>query len=149
MSLNNNQIPVYSITPFTDVAVLSAATAGVMGTDTNGQVICTGSTNGSRVYGLFGNTTDTAANNLFIYIKSTNGILKPLGQVNIPLSSGNLASTLNVDCMDPTVLKGLPVDNTGKRYIELAANDQLKCSVVANMTAAKNCYVTAMGAHYA
>ncbi len=148
MSLNANQIPVYAITPKTGVGVIAASSNTVtLGSNSNAATIFTASASGSRVYSLIGTTDDTVTVNvlLFIYRNTT---VQPLGIVNIPLSSGNVANTLNVDMLDPTVLKGLPIDNSGKRYIELGANDVLKCGALANLTSAKTCYVTAMGADY-
>jgi hypothetical protein len=147
MALNANQIPVYGISPKNSVADLNAASAGTLGADTNGVAAYTASASGSRVYSLVATTTDTAAVNLFVYILDSATVI-PLGIVNVPLSSGNLANTLAVDVLDPTVLKGMPIDNTNKRYIELKASAVLKVAVLANMTAAKHCYVSAQGADY-
>ncbi len=149
MSLNANQIPVYAITPKTAVADLSAATAGALGATTNAVTVVTASASGSRVYSLIASTTDTAAVNLYLQIVDSGGtVVRPIGQINVPLRSGDTASTLMVDCLDPTVCKGLPMDNTGKRYIELGASETLRVSVVATMTAAKHCYVAAQYADY-
>lgn len=150
MSLNPNQIPRYAVMPKTSVGTLNAATAGAMGVDTNGVTIFTADTNvGSRVYSLMLNTDDTAAVNCFIYILRS-GTVMPLGMVNVPLSSGNTAALANIDALagSGVSLLGLPVDNTGKRYIEMQANDVLKMSCLATMTAAKKCYGMAMGADY-
>lgn len=150
MALSANQIPVYAITPKTSSATLNAATAGALGANTNAQTVFTASASGSRVYSLIATTNDTAAVNLFIQIDKGGAgtTIMPIAQVNVPISSGNIASTLAVDCLNAAVAVGMPIDNTGKRYIELAANDKLIVSTVANMTAAKQCYVTAMGADY-
>jgi hypothetical protein len=150
MSLNPNQIPKYAITPKTSLATLNAATAGALGANTNAQTAFTASASGSRVYSLIASTDDTAAVNLFVQIDvgGAGTTIAPVAQVNVPLSSGNIASTLAVDCLSPSVAVGLPIDNTGKRYIELAANDKLIVSTVANMTALKKCYVTAQAADY-
>lgn len=144
-----NQIPVYAITPKTSVADLNAATAGTLGANTNAVTAFTASASGSRVYSLIASTTDTAAVNLYLFIEDSGGtVIKPIGQINVPLRSGDTASTLVVDCLDPSVTKGLPVDNTGKRYVELGASEKLRVATVANMTALKHCYVTAQGADY-
>ena len=148
MALTANQIPVYAITPFTAVANLNAASAGSLGTNTNAVTVYTAPSAGARVYSLIATSTDTAAVNLCIFIQSSGGTVIPIAQVNVPANSGNTASTLAVDCLLPTVAVGLPIDNTGKRYIELGNGDLLRVSTVANMTAAKNCYVAAQGAAY-
>lgn len=149
MALNQNQIPIYAITPKTGVGILNAATAGAMASTTNSVTIFTAGSNGSIIDGLVANTTDTAAVNLFIFIVGSDGTtVKPLFQVNVPLSSGNLASILNVDCLLSTISNGTLIDPNGKRFIRLGASETLRVSVVANMTAGKFCYVTAMGADF-
>lgn len=146
MALNPNQIPIYPITPKTSVGDLNAATAGALGSTTNAVTVYTAGSNGSIIDGLVANTTDTAAVNLFVFIVGSDGTtVKPLFQVNVPLSSGNVASTLNVDCLLSTVSVGSLIDQNGKRYIRLGASETLRVSTVANMTAGKHCYVTAMG----
>ena len=145
--MNPNQIPIYSITPKTGVGVLSAATAGALNSDSNGVAVFTASASGSRVYSLIASSNDTAAVNLFLYILS-GATVRNIAQINVPINAGNIASTLAVDCLNPAVAVGLPIDNNGKRYIELAANDVLKVSTVANMTAGKVCVVSAQGGDY-
>lgn len=144
MALNNNQIPVYGITPKTSVGQLNAASAGAMGTTTNAVTVVTAGTNGCIIDSLVANTTDTAAVNLFVSIVDSAGtVVRPLGIVNVPLSSGNAANVLNVDVMNPAVLVGLTVDQNGKRIIRLGPSETLRVSVLANMTAARSCWVTA------
>lgn len=149
MALNANQIPIYAITPRTDVGIISGtANTVTLGSNTNAVSIFVGATAGSRIYTLMASTDDTVTVNVFLFIY-TGTTVKPLGLVNIPLSTGNTsAARFNVDMLDPTVLLGLPIDNTGKRYIELAGGDTLKCGALANLTAAKKVWVTAMGADY-
>jgi hypothetical protein len=149
MSLNANQIPVYSITPKTGVGVATNATgAGTLGSDTNGVTIFTASASGSRVYSLVANTSDSAANNVLIYILSGASV-RPLGVVNVPINSGNLGTIVNVDCLNPAVMNGMPIDNTGKRYIELGANEVLKFAVLTTaVTATKSCFLTCQAADY-
>lgn len=149
MALNENQIPVYAITPKTSVGVLNAATAGALGSTTNAVTVFTASLSGSRIYSVCFNSDDTAAVNVFLSIVGSDGTtVKPLGIINVPINSGNAANTLNVDGLNPAVLNGMPIDNTGKRYIELAASETLRVSTLANMTAAKKCYCTVQGADY-
>jgi hypothetical protein len=144
MALNTNQIPVYGITPKTSVGNLNAATAGSMGTTTNAVTVVTAGTNGCIIDSLVANTTDTAAVNLFVSIVDSAGTgVRPLGIINVPLNSGNAANVLNVDVLNSTVLVGMTVDQNGKRIIRLGASETLRVSTLANMTAAKNCYVTA------
>jgi hypothetical protein len=149
MALNANQIPVYAITPKTSVGILNAATAGTLGTTTNAVTILTASASGSVVDSLFFNSDDTAAVNVFLFIVGSDGTtVKPLGIINVPLSSGNAANVLNVDGLNPNILKGLSLDNTGKYVIRLGASETLRMSCLANMTAAKKLYATAQFADY-
>lgn len=146
--LSSNQIPKYSITPNGGVGVISASSNTVtLGSDTNGATIYTAGANGGRVYSLVANTDDTTAVNVLLYILN-GATVKPLGIVNVPLSSGNVANTLNVNMLDPTVLKGLALDMAGNRYIALQGSEVLKCGALSNLTAAKKCYVVAQGSDY-
>jgi len=148
--LSGNQVPVYAITPVTWVGVIAASSNTVtLGSNTNAATILTAGASGARVYSLMASTDDTVTVNVFLFIYRGTTV-QPIGMVNIPLSSGNTnAARFPVDLLDPTNLPGLPIDNTGKRYIELWPNDVLKCGALANLTAAKTCWVTAQGAQYA
>lgn len=151
MSLQSNQIPVYFTIPFSSVGILSAATAGQLGMGTGTTTVYTAPTSATTTLGgaiinsLIASTDDTAAVNLFVQTLTAAGQYRPIAQINVPLSSGNIASTLMIDCLDPTVARGLPYDNTGKPFILLDAGESLVISTVANMTAAKKCYVSASG----
>ncbi len=131
------------------VGVLSAATAGALNSDTNGVAIYTAGANGGRVEALLLSTNDTAAVNCFIYILNGSTV-KPLGIVNVPLSSGNTAALANIDALRGTgvTLQGLPLDITGKPYIPLMGAEVLKMSCLATMTAAKVCTALALGADF-
>ena len=135
MGLNNNQIPVYGITPKTSVGTLTNSTAGTLGTTTNTATVATAGANGCIIDALVASTTSTAAVNLFVSIVDSAGTgVRPLGIVNVPLSSGNVANTLAVDVLNAAVLVGMTVDQNGKRIIRLGANETLRVSTVANLT---------------
>lgn len=135
MGLNNNQIPVYGITPKTSVGTLTNATAGTLGTTTNAVTVATAGANGCIIDALVASTTSTAAVNLFVSIVDSAGTgVRPLGIVNVPLSSGNIANVLAVDVINAAVLVGMTVDQNGKRIIRLGANETLRVSTVANLT---------------
>lgn len=135
MGLNNNQIPVYGITPKTSVGTLTNSTAGTLGTTTNTATVATAGANGCIIDALVASTTSTAAVNLFVSIVDSAGTgVRPLGIVNVPLSSGNVANTLAVDVLSAAVLVGMTVDQNGKRIIRLGANETLRVSTVANLT---------------
>ena len=84
-------------------------------------------------------------------IQTLSGSVKIQGQLlinGIPLSSGNtLAVRYNVDYLDGVNILGLPVDNTGKRYIPLQPNDVLRATTLANI-ASGSAWLTAHGADY-
>lgn len=142
MALNANQIPVYGITPKTSVGVLNGSTAGTMGTTTNAVTVVTAGLNGCIVDSLVANTTSTAAVNLLVSIVDSAGTgVRPLGLVNVPLSSGNVSGVLNVDVLNSAVLVGMTVDQNGKRIIRLGASETLRVAVLANLTGV--CYVSA------
>lgn len=150
MSLVNGQVPKFAVDgPFTASGTLNAASAGALGADTNGVTVCTVGSFGGRVTALVLNTDDTAAVNVLVYIKNGSTI-KPLGIVNVAASSGNLGTVAAVDALigSGVTLVGMPVDNTGKRFIHLGASEELKISALANMTAAKKLYATAIYSNY-
>lgn len=149
MSLSAGQIPLVANVPNGGVALIQASSNTVtLGNNTNGATIYTAGSHGGRVMSLTAVTDDTVTVNVFIYIYRGTTVI-PLGLVNVPLSSGNTnAARFNVDFLDGINILGLPIDNTGKRYIPLMPNDVLKCGALANLTAAKTCWVHASGNDY-
>ncbi len=151
MALNANQIPIYANKPRTSRGTLSASSnTGTLGSDTNGSTIFTAeATTGSRIMSILASTDDTVTVNVYLYILNGSTV-RPLGLVNIPLSSGNtFAARIPVDCLDSANLPGLQIDQNGKRYFDLGPGEVLKATALANLTAAKTCYLTAIGADYA
>lgn len=149
MALATNEKPIYARTPNNSVGILNAASAGALGADTNGVTVLTAGAAGSRVESIVINTDDTAIVNVFLYILNGSTV-KPLGIVNVPLSSGNSASIPSVDALSGVgiSLLGMKTDPTGKRYLDLMIGDVLKASVLAGMTAAKKAHVTALALDY-
>ena len=149
MSLSAGQIPKVANIPNGGVALIAASANTVtIGSNTNGATIYTAGTSGGRVLSLTAVTNDTVTVNVFLYIYRGSTVI-PLGLVNVPLSSGNtFAAKLNVDFLDGVAIVGLPIDNAGKRYIPLMANDVLKCGALANLTAAMTCWVQGQGMDY-
>lgn len=144
MALNSNQIPVYGIYPKTSFGILSAATAGSLGSLTNTAIVLSAGTNGCIVDSVVANSTDTAAINLLVSIGDSAATqAKPLGIVNVPILAGNSGNTLSVDVLSSSVLVGLTVDQNGKRIVRLGPSETLRVSTLANMTAGRVCYVTA------
>jgi hypothetical protein len=144
MALNSNQIPVYGIFPRTSVGILSAATAGSLGSLTNTAIVLTAGNNGCIVDSVVASSTDSAAVNLLLSIANSGATqARPLGIVNVPIQAGNSGNTLNVDVISASVVPGLTVDQNGKRIVRLGPSETLRVATLANMTAGRVCYVTA------
>ena len=149
MALAAKNIPVVANVPNGGVALIAASSNTVtLGSNTNGATAYTAGSAGGRVMSLTAVTDDTVTVNVFVYIYRGTTVI-PIGLVNVPLSSGNTnAARFNVDFLDGINIVGLPIDNTGKRYIPLMPNDVLKVGALANLTAAKTCWVQASGNDY-
>lgn len=149
MALTAGQTPIVANVPNGSVALITGSSnTVVLGSNTNGLACYTAGTKGGRVMSLTAVTDDTVTVNVFVYIYRGTTVI-PIGLVNVPLSSGNTnAARFNVDFLDGVNILGLPIDNSGKRYIPLMPNDVLKVGALANLTAAKICYVHASGNDY-
>lgn len=147
--LTAGQIPIVANLPNGGVGLIQASANTVtIGVNTNGVDVYTAGADGGRVMSLIGFTDDTVTVNVFVWILRGATVL-PIGLVNIPLSSGNTnAARFNVDFLDGVNILGLPLDNTGKRFIPLLGGDVLRVGALANLTAAKTCWVHAMGNDY-
>lgn len=148
MALTAGQIPIVANVIKSGVGVLTGATAGSLGSNTNGVTIYTAGSAGGRVISLMASTNDTATINVYLYIFRNPNVI-PIGLVNIPSSSGNTnAARFPVDFLNGTNLPGLPIDNTGRQYIPLLASDVLRASTIANLTASTSAWITAHCADY-
>jgi hypothetical protein len=148
MGLTSGQIPKLANVLNGGVGVLTGTTVGTLGSNTNGITIYTAGASGGRVIALIASTDDTVTINVFLYIYRSTTVI-PIGLVNIPLSSGNTnAARFPVDFLNGTNIPGLPIDQTGRQYIPLLANDVLKATSLANLTAAKSAWLNASGVDY-
>lgn len=148
MPLSASQIPIVANVIKSGVGVLTGTTAGSLGADTNGKTIYTAGSAGGRVISLMASTNDTVTINVYLYIFRTPNVI-PIGLVNIPLSSGNTnAARFPVDFLNGTNLPGLPIDNTGRQYIPLLANDVLRATTIANLSSTTSAWLTAHCADY-
>jgi hypothetical protein len=147
--LTAGQIPRVANIPNGGVALITGVSnITVLGVATNGATAYTAGTSGGRVTSLTAVTDDTVTINVFVYIYRGSTVI-PIGLVNVPLSSGNTnAARFNVDFLDGINIVGLPIDNTGKRYIPLMANDILKVGSLAGLSLTKTCWVHASGNDY-
>ncbi len=144
--------PVFTQTPLTAAATQTSGSAWTPSgsTTTNLIKILTAGSNGARVTSLIAATTDTAANNLFIVIDAggNGGNLGIAGQVNVPVTAGTAAGTAATDLLNSATTPGLPVDNNGKNFIHLQANDVLYIGLVTGMTSGKTLFITAQYENY-
>lgn len=149
MALSSGQIPKVANVPNGGVALIAGSSNTVtLGSNTNGASAYTAGSQGGRVMSLTAVTDDTVTINVFVWILRSSTVI-PLGLVNVPLSSGNTnAARFNVDFLDGVNIVGLPIDNTGKRYIPLLAGDVLRVGALANLTSAKTVWVHASGNDY-
>src|SRR5512139_2344414 len=107
----------------------------------------TGAASGSKITACIASSTDTAARDVTIGI-SNGGVFYPLGTVSVPIGAGTVAGTPAVNLLDPTVVKGLPIDNDGQPYLFLVNGDTLQVKALTTVTAAKEIDVTAIGADF-
>jgi hypothetical protein len=148
MALSANQIPIVANVVKSGIGVLTGTTIGTLGSNTNGVTIYTAGSAGGRVISLMASTNDTVTVNVFLYILRGATVV-PIGLVNIPLSSGNTnAARFPVDFLNGVNLPGLPIDNTGRQYIPLIANDVLRATTLANLSASQSAWITAHCADY-
>jgi hypothetical protein len=149
MSLTAGQIPRVANVPNGGVGLIAASSNTVtLGSDTNGVTVYTAGAEGGRVMSLTAVTNDTVTVNVFVWILRGSTVI-PIGLVNVPLSSGNTnAARFNVDFLNGINILGLPLDNTFRQYIPLKPNDVLRVGALANLTAAKTCWVQASGNDY-
>lgn len=149
MAILTSEKPVYTRTKNDSVGILNAASAGALGSNTNGVTAYTAGAYGGRVESLILSTDDTAAVNVFVY-KYDGSTVIPVGIVNVPASSGNSGTVASVDALlgSGVTLVGLERDSNGKQYIPLMPNQLLKIACLANMTAAKKLYAQASGTDY-
>lgn len=149
MALSAGQIPKVANVPNGGVALIAASANTVtLGSNTNGATAYTAGSAGGRVMSLTAVTDDTVTVNVFVYIYRGTTVI-PIGLVNVPLSSGNTnAARFNVDFLDGINIVGLPIDNTGKRYIPLMPNDLLKVGALANLSSGKTAWIQASGNDY-
>lgn len=148
MALTAGQIPKVANVLNGGVAVVTGTTIGTLGSNTNGITGYTAGASGGRIISMLGSTDDTVTSNIYVYILRGSTVL-PIGMVNIPLSSGNTnAARFPVDFLNGTNLPGLPVDNTGRQYLPLLANDVLKFTTLAALTSAKTVFITISGIDY-
>ncbi len=139
--MSNSNIPMFTQAVKTAGTVLSAASAWTPSNtvSTNLVTLLTAGSNGARVTSLVLSSTDSVTRDVFLVLDvggaGTNFVI--LGIVDVLTTSGTVANILAVDALNSTVTVGMPIDNNGKRIIQLGASDKLWIGVAASMTALK------------
>jgi hypothetical protein len=146
MALTAGQIPVLANVPNSGTAIVQGTTVGTLGSDANGVAAYTAGSLGGRVYSVMASSNSTALTNIFTYILRGSTVV-PLGLTPVAIGAGNVTGTRNIDFLDGVNIAGLPLDNTGKRYIPLQGGDILKFVNLASLTTFK-VFITCHGADY-
>ena len=146
MALTAGQVPVLANVPNSGTAIVQGTTVGTLGSDLNGVEAYAAGALGGRVYSVMASSNSTAATNIFTYILRGATVV-PLGLVPVAIGAGNVTGTRNIDFLDGVNIAGLPLDNTGKRYIPLQGGDKLKFVNLASLTTFK-VFITCHGADY-
>jgi len=135
-TLQGNSLQVFANTPQNSGGSIgSTGGTGTFGSDTNGIAIYTAGTNGSRVTDVFFSTNLGGAQpSVFLYILNGSTVY-PLTILTIPAQAGSVASTPCMDALSVVNCPGLPLDSTGKPYIDLAPNSVLKFSTITSLGA--------------
>lgn len=109
----------------------------VSASGTTAQVLAAGGPNGTKVLSIVASNTNSGAgyNVTISVLRGTTTYV--LTTVNVPASSGNLASTPPVALLNLTTIPGLPVDSDGNPYIYLEPTDTLQASVSVAVTSGK------------
>ena len=138
----NTTGPIWGLVPKTTGANFTNATgAGVKVT------IYTAGANGARVIGIGAVTSDTAANDVNLFIQPGGaGTIYNIGGKRVPLASGDLvASTVAaVQLLDVGQIPSLLPDGS----LQLGASDVLQAATVAAVTAAKTLSIVVQASDY-
>lgn len=97
------------------------------------KTLCTAGANGSKVIAVNVTSDDTAAKVIRIGI-TRSGTFYPLGSYSVPLSTG-LAGVTSIDLL--ALVRSLPYDADGCRFIYLQSGDTLQAMAEATLTAGK------------
>ena len=146
MALTAGQIPVLANVPNSGTTIVQGTTVGTLGSDLNGVDAYTAGALGGRVYSVMASSNNTAVTNIFVYILRGTTVV-PLGLCPVAASAGNITTVRNIDFLDGVNIAGLPLDNTGKRYVPLQGGDILKFVNLASLTTFK-VFITCHGADY-
>ena len=123
-------------TPIFPQSVNNAGLQIVNATSTTITTLLSAGTNGSKIEWINAQTTDTSANNVFLYLY--NGTTSfPLTEIQVAASSGNATSTPAVSLLTSTQLPSVTYDANGNKYLYLASGWSLQVSVATAVTSGK------------
>lgn len=109
----------------------------LQGTDSAGtyKTLYTAGANGSRCYGMWMTNNDASATHL-ITVQIVNGGVKYGGTALTTVSSaGFVSGTSAQSLMTSSVWPGLPIDQYGNPYLQLASGDTLQATFATALTA--------------
>ena len=104
--------------------------------------------NGSIVESMNVSLTDTVANSLLVYLQDGGAVNHLLGDITIPLSSGNVGGTPSIDILRSGMIPGLPVDANGNFVLYVPSGFKVMVASGAAPAAGKIQDVVACGADY-
>lgn len=125
----------------------------VQGTDSAGtyKTIYTAGSNGSKIVGINVTTDDGSATHVLTLVLTRSATDYVLGAYTLPVNSGTDGSAATVDLLaggPSTLIKGLPFDNDGQRYLFLESGDTLRLTFATALTASKRINVLTIGADF-
>lgn len=136
-------------TPIFPQTIVNSPVTIVNADASNKKTVYTGGTNGSKVENILITNTDTVAYLLqfFFTISATDYLI---ASVNIPASSGNLATVVCVNPMATSTSWGpaLNLDANGNPYLYIANGTTLKAASTTTVTAAKTITIVAQGGDF-
>jgi len=137
-----NTAPIFVLTPKTNDVTF------VNGDGTTAKTLYTAGASGSRILSINAVTSDTAANDVNILVKTNGGggTARNIGGKRVPAGSGDqvASTTTSVQLLDPAQIAGLLSDGS----LQLGATDVLQVAPVAAVTAAKTLTIVVQAADY-
>ena len=109
---------------------------------TNRKTLITAGADGNKVTGISAINTDTVNDRLLQFWVSRGGVFFLLNTVNVPLTSGNVATVPPVNIFSNW--SGLPLDNDGQKYLYLESGDVLSVASTGTVATLKEVDVIAV-----
>lgn len=112
----------------------------------NSKTIITAGANGSKVVSVVVASDDTSARILQLSV-TRSATVYIIGSYSVPAASGTDGTTAAVDLLKggpSTLIPGLPVDNSGQRYLFLQSGDTLTVKSTTTVTSGKTIHLTSV-----